>query len=121
VLTLLASYDLGKGFDVGARFRYATGFPRTPVVGNSFDARRGIYEPTLGPYNSTRLPAFVSLDVRFSKRWKIASTELEAYADVQNVTNRQNDEEVVYSADYTQKRYIHGLPILPIVGAKWTF
>jgi hypothetical protein len=63
----------------------------------------------------------VQLDVRFSKRWKIASTELEAYADVQNVTNRTNYEEVVYSADYSQKGFIRGFPILPIVGAKWTF
>lgn len=121
VLTALASYDLGKGFDVGARFRYATGFPRTPVIGNSFDARRGIYDPTLGAYNSVRLPAFVSLDVRFAKRFKIGATELEAYADVQNVTDRENDEELVYNADYTQKRYIRGLPILPIIGAKWTY
>ena len=79
------------------------------------------YDPTLGAYNSVRLPAFVSLDVRFAKRFKIGSTELEAYADVQNVTDRENDEELVYNADYTQKRYIRGLPILPIVGAKWTY
>jgi TonB family protein len=31
VFTALGSCDLGLGFDVGARFRYATGFPRTPV------------------------------------------------------------------------------------------
>jgi hypothetical protein len=121
VLTALASYELGKGFDVGVRFRYATGFPRTPVVGSYYDARRDLYNPILGSQNGERIPAFWQLDVRFSKTWNIASTKLEAYVDVQNVTNHSNAEEIVYSADYSQKRYISGLPILPIVGARWAF
>jgi hypothetical protein len=41
--------------------------------------------------------------------------------DVQNVTNRENPEEVAYSPDYSSKRYITGLPILPVLGAKWSF
>jgi TonB family protein len=121
VLTALASYDLGKGFEVGARFRYATGFPRTPVLGAFYDSRRNLYDPILGDRNTERIPAFYQLDVRFAKRFKIGKTELEAYADVQNVTDRQNPEEIIYSADYATKRYIRGLPILPIVGAKWSF
>ncbi|HEX3594927.1 MAG TPA: TonB-dependent receptor, partial [Polyangiaceae bacterium] len=121
VLTALASYDLGKGFDVGARFRYATGYPRTPVVGAYYDSRRDLCDPVLGTRNTDRIPAFGQFDVRFAKRWKLAGTELEAYLDVQNVTDRTNYEEVVYSADYSQKRYIRGLPILPIAGAKWSF
>ncbi|HTQ05539.1 MAG TPA: TonB-dependent receptor [Polyangiaceae bacterium] len=121
VLTALAAYQLGKGFDVSARFRYATGYPRTPVIGSYFDARRDLYEPELGPKNSTRLPDFWQLDVRFAKRFNIGTTELETYLDVQNVTDRQNPEEIAYSPDYTQKRYIDGLPILPVIGARWGF
>jgi TonB family protein len=121
VLTALASYDLGKGFEVGARFRYATGFPRTPVTGAYYDSRRDLYAPVLGGRNTDRIPSFWQLDVRFAKRWKIGSTELEAYADIQNITDRTNYEEVVYSADYSRKRYIEGFPILPILGAKWSY
>jgi TonB family protein len=121
VLTALAAYQLGKGFDVSARFRYATGYPRTPVVGSYFDARRDLYEPVLGPKNGDRLPDFWQLDVRLSKRFVIGTSELEAYLDVQNVTDRQNPEEIAYSPDYTQKRYIDGLPILPVLGARWGF
>jgi TonB family protein len=121
VLTALAAYQLGKGFDVSARFRYATGYPRTPVIGAFYDARRDLYEPELGAKNSIRIPDFWQLDVRFSKRFTFGTNELEAYLDVQNVTNHQNPEEIVYNPDYTQRSYINGLPILPVLGARWGF
>jgi TonB family protein len=121
VLTALAAYQFGKGFDVSARFRYATGYPRTPVTGSYYDSRRFLYEPELGPKNSSRIPDFWQLDVRLSKRFTFGTQEIEAYLDVQNVTNRKNPEELAYSPDYTQKRYVYGLPILPVVGARWSF
>jgi hypothetical protein len=119
VRTALAAYDLGAGFDVGARVRFASGYPRTPVVGAFYDARRDGYSPVLGAHNGTRVPDFVQLDLRAAKRFDIGKTRLEVYADVQNVTDRENAEEIVYSANYSQKRYIRGLPILPVFGAKW--
>jgi len=119
VLTALASYELGHGFDVGVRFRYATGYPRTPVVGSYFDTRRNLYEPVLGQKNSIRIPDFAQLDVRVSKTFKVAGTKAEIYADVQNVTYRDNAEELVYNQDYSQRRNIQGLPILPVIGARW--
>jgi TonB family protein len=121
VLTALASYDLGRGFDIGVRGRYATGYPRTPVVGSYFDARTATYQPILGAKNSIRIPDFVQIDVRASKRFKLQRSNIELYLDVQNVTNQTNDEEIAYNADYTQKRYIEGLPLLPVFGAKWEF
>jgi TonB family protein len=121
VLTALASYELGYGFDVGVRFRYATGFPRTPVIGAYFDARRNLYEPILGTRNSIRIPTFAQLDVRLSKTFKLGATKAEVYADVQNVTDRDNAEELIYSQNYAQRSTIRGLPILPVVGARWEF
>lgn len=121
ILTALASYDLGAGFDLGARVRYATGFPRTPVAGAFYDSRRDSFEPILGPKNGTRIPAFFQLDVRVSKRWKLGTSELEAYLDVQNVTDRNNHEEILYASDFSERRYIDGLPILPVFGLSWQF
>jgi TonB family protein len=121
VLTALASYDLGRGFDLGARVRYATGYPRTPVVDAYYDARRDLYEPVLGAKNSERIPDFVELDLRLAKRWSLGTSELETYLDVQNVTNRDNPEEIAYSPDYSERRYVSGLPILPLLGARWSY
>lgn len=121
VLTALGSYDLGHGFEVGARARVASGFPRTPIQYVYYDARRNRYEPTLGGYNTDRIPYFLQFDLRAAKRFTIADSELEVYLDVQNVLNRGNPEEIAYSPDFSQRRYILGLPLLPIAGARWTF
>ncbi len=122
VFTALASYDLGAGFEVGSRFRYSTGYPRTPVIGASRALLSDDYSPIFGPHNSIRIPNFYQLDARVAKRWKFGeTTELEAYLDVQNVTNHGNPEEIVYNYNYTRKAYITGLPILPVLGGKLTW
>ena len=122
VFTALGSYDLGRGFEVGARFRYATGYPRTPVLGSYYDTRLDTYEPVFGAHNSIRIPPFLALDVRFAKHFKMGpKSELEVYLDVQNVTDHANPEEIVYSPTFTQRAYITGLPILPVAGARMTW
>ena len=121
VFTALGSYDLGFGFDVGVRFRYASGYPRTSVTGAYFDTSTSSYEPIFGPHNSIRIPPFVSVDVRLAKRFKIDKTDAELYLDVQNVTNHANPEEIVYNTPYTQQGYITGLPILPVLGLRWSW
>ncbi len=118
VFTALGAYDLGAGFEVGLRFRFATGYPRTPVTGASYDARTNTYIPIFGPQNSIRIPPFLSLDARVAKRFKVSPFDVEVYLDVQNVTNHSNPEEIVYNTNYTQRGYITGFPILPVIGAR---
>jgi TonB family protein len=121
VFTALGSYDFGRGWEAGARFRFATGYPRTPVIGAYFNASTDTYEPVFGAHNTIRIPPFYALDLRVAKRFKIGKTELETYLDVQNVTNHSNPEEIVYNTNYTQKGYITGLPILPVLGARFSW
>jgi TonB family protein len=122
VFTAIGSYDLGLGFETGLRFRFATGYPRTPVTGAYYDSSTDTYEPIFGPHNSIRIPPFVSLDVRFAKRFKLGGKEeAEVYLDVQNVTNHSNPEEIVYNPTYTQRGYITGFPILPVAGARFSW
>lgn len=119
VLTALGSYDLGHGFEVGARVRFATGFPRTGVVYALADTRTDRFEPVFGPKNRERLPAFFQVDLRISKRFTLPAGDLEAYLDVLNVTNQENAEELVYTKDYRTKGRLTGLPILPLFGLRW--
>lgn len=121
VLTAIASYALGWGLEVGLRARYATGFPRVSVVGSYYDASSGRHEPIVGEQNSTRVPDFFQLDARVSKDFDFATSSLQFYLDVQNVTNRSNPEELAFSPDFSEQRYVMGIPILPLLGARWEY
>lgn len=121
VLTALGGYQLPWGIEVGARARIATGFPRTEVVGSYYDARRDLYQPIFGEHNGTRLPTFFQADLRVAKGFDIRGTELDLSLEVQNVTNAENVEEHLYNADYSERGAIRGLPILPVLGARWSF
>jgi len=122
VLTALGSYSIGAGFEIGARFRFSSGYPRTPVIGAVYDSRSDAYQPVFGAHNSIRIPAFYSFDVRVTKRFSFGDgSEVELYLDVQNVTDHRNPEEIVYNFNYAKQSYITGLSILPVLGAKLTW
>jgi TonB family protein len=118
VLGILASYQIAKGWDAGARFRYSTGVPRTPVVGAFVNENTGNYEPIFGDHNSIRIPAFYQLDVRLERAWVLRRAKLNIFLDVQNVTNRKNPEEIIYNRTFTERFYITGLPTLAVLGAR---
>lgn len=118
VLSVVASQEIGR-WNFGARFRYASGNPRTPVIGSVYDARSDRYDPVFGPHNAIRVPAFWQLDVRVDRSFELGKgVRLLVFADVQNVTNRENAEEIVYSASFRKRSTISGLPAIAVVGAR---
>jgi hypothetical protein len=121
VLGVLASQAFGHGWEVGARFRYTTGFPRTPVTGAFYDVRDDVYQPIFGAHNSIRIPPFYQLDMRLEKQISFQRYKLSLFVDVQNVTNRRNPEEFIYNFDFTRRDTIAGLPTLAVLGARLDF
>jgi hypothetical protein len=61
------------------------------------------------------------LDVRAEKGFVFQRMKLSVFIDAQNITNRKNPEEIVYSENFTQKSYITGLPTLAVAGARMEF
>lgn len=118
VLSAVAAQRLGRGWEVGARFRYVTGNPETPVTGAIYDARIDQYRPVYGPINSERQAAFHQLDVRVEKQWRIADLTLAAYLELINAYNAQNPVGTSYSYDYSKKETEAGLPIIPNLGVR---
>lgn len=118
ILTALGSYDLGRGWNLGARFRYTSGTPYTPFTGGVVDLDAGAYEPVIGRKYAARTTAFHELSIRAEKSWTVGPTKLAAYLDIRNAYNRQNADGVVYSYDYARSAPVAGLPILPIVGLR---
>jgi len=118
VLAVVASQEVGR-WTFGARFRAASGLPRTEVVGSTYDAKNDRYDPLFGPQNGLRIPAFWQLDAKIERSFALgAGLQLAAFLDVQNVTARQNAEEIVYSNDYRRRDTIRGLPTLAVVGVR---
>lgn len=118
VLTLAANQGLGRGWDVGVRFRVVSGNPTTPITGSTYDARTGVYLPAYGATNSQRDSAFHQLDARVEKQWLIGPAKLALYLDVQNVYLAENAEGYRYSFDYRKREAVSGLSLFPNLGLR---
>jgi TonB family protein len=121
VLTIVAQYRFGSGWQLGARFRLASGLPYTPPVGATFDADTQSYQQIPGAYNSATLPLFQQLDLRVDKEWVFSRWSFGLYLDVQNVYNAQNVEFVTFNYNYTAMSTITGIPFLPTLGIQGRF
>ncbi|QRK04200.1 TonB family protein [Archangium violaceum] len=123
ILTAVASYRLPYGFELGARMRYVTGRPTTPLqhVFDVYDVDRNGFEGTYGETNSIRYTPFHQLDLRLEKSWLFQSWTLSAYIDVQNVYNASNVEATFTDYRYRELFEVPGIPILPVLGVKGSF
>lgn len=121
VLTAIASYKLPKGWEVGARLRFASGNPTTPVVGAVRDDATDVFIPLYAAVNSRRLPSFNQLDIRVDKNFVFEKWTLDVYLDLTNAYNNPAVEGIAYNYNYAQSAYFEGLPILPILGARGSF
>lgn len=121
ILTVLAGYKLGRGWEIGARGRYTTGNPTTVAIGAVFNADTGNYSAIEGPINGARVPPFQQFDVRLDKRFDAFGAAWDVYLDVQNATNRRNPELERYDFDYSHQVPVTGLPTIPSVGVRGEF
>jgi TonB family protein len=119
-LIAVASYSR-RGWTAGARYRFVTGIPTTPVNGSFFDADFNGYTRLNGGSGSARLPNFSQLDLRVERVWTFDAWTFGAYLDCQNVFNAENPEGVLYDYRYQQSAAIRGLTILPILGIRGRF
>jgi TonB family protein len=123
ILTVLGSYRLGNGWEVGARFRLvsgnlATAVARPPALTALYAADAAAYAPLEGSQFGTRLPLFHQLDVRIDKGWQFRKWRLSAYLDVQNIYNNPAREALLYNYNYTAQSYQTGIPIIPSIGLR---
>ncbi len=120
ILTAIGSYRLGRGWEVGARFRLVSGNLRTPLAYGFYDNNVGAYVPSQSfPPFSTRNPMFHQLDIRIDKTWYFdEGVKMSAYLDLYNAYNQGNVEGVSYNYNSTLSTYATGIPILPSLGLR---
>jgi len=125
-LNVVASVKLGRGWEVGTRFRYITGSPVTNIVRSPYapallDGLNGVYQPQYGAPFSDRLPDTHQLDLRADKRWQFQWWALSMYLDVRNVYNHPVVDSYAYNSTFTQRKTINQLPIYPSLGVRGEF
>jgi hypothetical protein len=120
VLTLAGHVELPWGLSAGARFRYLTGLPYTPLVARAYDADADLFRCAEAPLatNQARLPDYHQLDLRLDKRFVTRALTVALYLDVQNVYNRRNPEQARTAYDCREVAYLTGLFTLPVLGLR---
>jgi TonB-dependent Receptor Plug Domain len=119
VLTVLGSYELGRGWRLGGRYRAISGNPYTSFGRGSYDSTTGSYNSTApDTLNTERMPLFHQLDVRADKVWDFGSWKLSTYLDIQNLYNYRAVEAVTPNYDYTRAKNTRGLTIFPSLGIR---
>lgn len=119
ILSVIGSYRLGRGWEIGARFRYVSGSLNTPQTYGFYDATIGSYVPLQDyPAYGRRNPAFHQLDIRIDKTWFWGPVKMSAYLDLYNSYNQANVEGVSYNYNQTLSTNATGIPILPSLGMR---
>ena len=116
VLNALWSQQLPKNWRLGARLRYGSGNPYTPVVNRFYDTGSRSFLPVYGERSSARLPSAYSLDLRVDKTYTFKRWTLQTYLDLQNATFAQNIEVIAWNYDYSEEEPILSNPPLPVFG-----
>ncbi len=117
IINLIGGMELGDGWQIGAKFQFASGNPYTPVDGVAKKA--GQYYLIDGAINSARYPDYHKIDVRVDKQFNFDKWSLTAYLDLWNIYNRDNITSYSFKAGtageiITTPRYDFG--ITPIIG-----
>lgn len=117
-LNAVASYRFDGGWELGGRFRLASGRPITDVVDSTFDADHGHYDRVPGPFRGSRRKTFHQLDARLEKTWLFDTWRLGVYLDVQNLLAVENEEAVQYDYRYRERAPVTSVPFLPTLGVR---
>jgi TonB family protein len=118
ILNLLGSYRLGRGWEVGGRFRYATGLPYDACSQGLFNNATGDYR-CFGTQHQKRLAPFHRLDLRLEKVFQFATYRLSAYIDILNAYGHYSPDKAVENYDYSGvKPLSRSLPFLPSIGLR---
>ncbi len=113
ILNAGGGYVIGPLWEVGARFRLATGRPTTPFNADGTKSTER--------YNGARLGVDHSLDVRVDRRWFFDSWTMVAYIDIQNVYNRKPSRAPRFDARTGTLEEEDSIGILPSIGISAEF
>lgn len=113
IFNISGGYKIDDYWEASMKFRYSTAKPYTPF--NS-DGTQNVAD-----YNTLRLGANHSLDLRVDKRWFFEKWTLITYLDIQNIYNNKYNGSVRWDA--REKKAVNGssIGLLPSIGISAEF
>ncbi len=113
ILNLGGGYIFNEKWEMSTKFRYATGRPYTPYDSNG--------QLMVSDYNSHRLDANHSLDLRVDRRWVTGAWGFITYMDIQNVYNRAPSAIPAIDPRTGKVEEFESIGILPSIGISAEF
>lgn len=117
VVHLVGNYDYSERWRFGAKWSYHSGNRYTPVVGTGHYPD-GRVKPLYASLNSSRLPAYHRLDLRVDQK---SSDRLSFYYELINAYAHKNISGYSYNADYSRRKAVSELGLMPNVGLEYKF
>jgi len=108
ITNLGGGYVFNEKWEISSKFRYATGRPYTPLDASGMQITEA--------YNSVRLDANHSLDMRVDRRWSNNGWGLITYIDIQNIYNRAPSSIPQFDPNTGEISEGNSLGILPTIG-----
>jgi hypothetical protein len=121
-MSLLAGWRNERGWRISGRFRYASGVPYLEERPTAFDLltqEEILLEPTVNP-QTNRLPDPYALDLKIARKTTFKRWRLDAYLDLQNLTNRRVPEPILTGFEEIPV-FGFSLPFLPVFGVEGVF
>jgi len=123
VLNLVYEWYFMPQWTFGAKWRYQSGAPYTPVIGTYTDTyvdaggtTHTRTRPRYGEIGSERLPEYHRLDLRIARNFVFDTSKMSVYFELINAYDHKNISNYSYSDNYTTKKPVEQLPIMPAFG-----
>jgi hypothetical protein len=106
-------YIFNEKWEISTKFRYTTGQPYTTFSPGGIQLT--------GLYNTLRIDANHSLDIRVDRRWSFGNWTLDTYIDIQNIYNRKPIDVLRYNVRTGKIEQNASIGILPSIGVSTEF
>jgi hypothetical protein len=113
IINIGGGYIFNSNWEVGTKFRLATGRPYTPF---NDDGTKDITA-----YNTERIDVNHSLDLRLDRRWMFDKWMMVTYIDIQNIYNRRQKDVPRWNDRDGSLDDEAGIGILPTIGISVSF
>ncbi|MBI5816516.1 MAG: TonB-dependent receptor [Nitrospinae bacterium] len=120
IANFVVDYKFSERWSFGARLRYQSGAPFTPITG-TYTADDGRLRPVYAAIGSERLPDYHRLDLRVDRRFDMDGWKMGMFFELINAYDQKNISGYLYNAGYTSRKPVYQMGLMPSFGIKAEF